>query len=178
MKLPIAYYGNPILRKKCKDVEEFDDEIREFVNNMIETLEDKNGIGLAAPQVNRELRIFITKVPYPSKDDPDQWEDGTIKVYINPKLSEPSAEAWERDEGCLSIPKIYIPVIRPYRVKVEAMDLKGNVFTEELSGLEARCVMHENDHINGVLMIDRIQGEKRKEIESELRSIKKELGSQ
>ena len=176
MKLPLAYYGNPILRKNCQRVEEITDEIRQLVADMIETLEEQNGIGLAAPQVKRDLRLFITKVPQPSKDEPDQWDEGEIKVYINPTLSDPSSESWDRDEGCLSIPKIYVPVARPYCIKVEATDLDGNTFSEVLSGLDARCVMHENDHINGVLMIDRIQGKERKEIEKDLRRIKKRLG--
>ena len=176
MKLPLAYYGNPILRKKCQDVEEITEEIRQLVSDMAETVAEQNGIGLAAPQVKSNLRIFITKVPLPSKDDPDQLEEGKIKVYINAKLTDPSPESWERDEGCLSIPKIYVPVVRPYRIKVEAMDLEGKVFTEELEGLEARVVMHENDHVNGVLMIDRIENKLRKEIEKDLRKIKKRLG--
>lgn len=176
MKLPLAYYGNPILRKKCLEIEEINEDIRQLIGDMIETLEEQNGIGLAAPQVKRDLRLFLTKVPHPSKDDPDQWEEGQVKVYINPKLSDPSQEAWEREEGCLSIPKIYVSVIRPYRITVEATDLEGRLFTEELSGLEARCVMHENDHINGVLMVDRIKGKARREIEDDLRRLKKQLG--
>jgi len=176
MKLPLAYYGNPILRKNCEKVEEITDEIRQLVDDMIETLEEQNGIGLAAPQVKKDLRLFVTKVPHPSEDDPDQWEEGVVKVFINPTLSDPSSEDWERDEGCLSIPKIYVSVVRPYRIKVEATDLEGNVFSEVLSGLDARCVMHENDHINGVLMIDRTTGKERKEIEKDLRRMKKRLG--
>jgi len=176
MKLPLAYYGNPILRKKCEEVPEVNDEIRALVNNMIETLVEHNGIGLAAPQVKKSLRLFITKVPYVSPEDPDQWIEGDIKVYINPKLSDPSPEEWEREEGCLSIPKIYVEVVRPYKIKVEATDLYGKPFTEVLSGLEARCVMHENDHINGVLMIDRTSSKERKDIEKELRRLKKRMG--
>ncbi len=174
MKLPLSYYGNPVLRKKCREVEEINDEIRRLVSDMSETLEAQNGIGLAAPQVGKDLRLFITKVPVPSKDDPDQWEDGPLYVFINPVLSEPSPESWESSEGCLSIPKVYVPVTRPYRIKVEATDLDGNRFTEEFSGLQARCCMHENDHINGVLMIDRTDKASRKEIDADLRRIKKE----
>lgn len=176
MKLPLAYYGNPILRKKCDEVAEINDEIKQLIEDMIETLEDQNGVGLAAPQVKHTLRLFITKVPKISEDDPDQWLDGSIKVYINPKLSQPSAECWERDEGCLSIPKIYLPIIRPYRIHVEATDREGRSFSEELNGLEARVVMHENDHINGTLTIDRVDKKLRREIEKDLRKIKKRLG--
>ncbi len=175
MKLPLAYYGNPILRKKCREVEEINGEIRQLVSDMAETLEAQSGIGLAAPQVGKDLRLFITKVPIPSQDDPDQWDEGPLYVFINPTLLEPSAESWENGEGCLSIPKLYVPVVRPYRIQVEATDLEGNRFTKEFSGLQARCCMHENDHINGVLMIDRTDKKHRKEIEADLRRIKKEF---
>lgn len=170
MKRPLAYYGNPILRKKCLEIETIDDEIHQLVEDMIDTLVGHNGLGLAAPQVNRTLRLFITAVPTEQKDG--EWLPGKLRVFINPTILSTSTEKETRSEGCLSIPSLHEEVTRPSKVTTRATDLDGNVFEEEFYGLEARCVMHENDHINGVLFIDRIQGETRKELEPKLKEIK------
>lgn len=172
MLLPLAYYGNPILRKKGKPVKEITGEIKELVHSMVETMHAHNGIGLAAPQVKKSLRIFIVCIPIPGPDD--TWQKGRLLVFINPKILKVSATTWEHGEGCLSIPKLYGDVIRPETVTVEATDLEGNRFTEELSDMEARCCLHENDHINGVLFIDRVDKNERKKLESELKKIKNE----
>lgn len=170
MKLELAYYGNPILRKKCQPVAEVNDEIRELVESMIETLIEHNGIGLAAPQVNKDLRLFITAVP---KELPDgNWEQGELLVFINPEIISYSEEQEIRQEGCLSIPKLYGDVLRPEKIIIRATDIHGNEFEQEFTGLQARCCMHENDHINGVLYIDRMKGKERKMLEPKLREIK------
>jgi len=173
MKLPLAYYGDPILRKKCEDVEVINDEIRQLVKDMIETLIEHNGIGLSAPQVHKSLRIFITAVP--KEQDDGSWLPGTLRVFINPEILWVSDIIENRAEGCLSIPKLYSEVDRPSKVKVRATDLEGNVFEEEFTDLEGRCVLHENDHINGVLFIDRIHGKQRKKLEPMLRQVKKKF---
>lgn len=171
MKLPLTYYGNPILRKKCERINEITDEIRSFAQDMIETMNAHDGLGIAAPQVNRSLAIFITNVPI--QKGPDEWEPGRIRVFINPKILSYSQEVAAKSEGCLSIPATYGTVARPVTITVEALDLDGKTFVEEFSDLEARAIMHENDHINGVLFIDRIHGKERKELESRLREVKK-----
>lgn len=174
MKLPLAYYGNPILRKKGEPVTQITPEIRELVSNMEETMFAHDGIGLAAPQVHRSLALFITSVPIQLEHD-EKWHPGETRIFINPKILGYSDEEWLRGEGCLSIPGIYATVSRPLHIKVEAMDLDGKVFVEEFSGLEARAIMHENDHINGTLFIDRVRGNERQEIEPLLRDLKKKL---
>jgi peptide deformylase len=171
MKLSLAYYGDPILRKKGSPVVEINDEIRQLVADMIETMEANNGIGLAAPQVHRSLALFITSVPLEGPDDTSI--PGTLRVFINPKIISYSKEQWECSEGCLSIPLLYGSVNRPLKVTVQATDLDGREFIQEFEGLEAHAVMHENDHINGVLFIDRIRGKERKELEPQLREVKK-----
>lgn len=171
MKLPLAYYGNPILRKKCERVDGIDDELRQFVADMIETMNEENGMGLAAPQVHRSKALFITQVPIEGPDD--TWLPGILRIYINPKILWVSEEQWEHSEGCLSIPKLYGKVKRPIKVRIEYTDMLGNRLTEEFVGLEASAVLHENDHINGVLYIDRMKGKERQEIEPRLREIKK-----
>lgn len=173
MKLPLAYYGNPILRKKSAKVEVIDEELRQFVNDMIESMFAYDGMGLAAVQVLRPISLFITNIPKRKPDTEDEWEPGKIKVYINAQLSNPSEEKTINSEGCLSIPGLHGDVIRPHRITVEATNIEGERFTEELSGLEARCVMHENDHTNGILYVDRMLGKERQMIEKHLRDLKK-----
>jgi peptide deformylase len=172
MKLPLAYYGNPILRKKAALVEEINEEIHQLVQDMIETMEVENGIGIAAPQVQRSLAIFITQIPIEGAEE-DSFLPGEIHVFINPRLLKISEETWESSEGCLSIPKLNGQVERPIKIAFEALNLEGKKFSGELVGLEARAFLHENDHINGVLYIDRIKGKARQEIEPKLREIKK-----
>lgn len=173
MLLPLAYYGNPILRRKGDNIVEITQDIRTLVEDMIETMNHARGIGLAAPQVHRSLALFITAPT--STFEGDLWVPGPVHVFINPRLYDPSEETWEYSEACLSIPKLYGPVIRPWKITVEAQNLEGQWIKEEFSGLDARVIMHENDHINGVLFIDRVPQKIRKELEPSLRDIKKKF---
>lgn len=171
MLLKIYLYGHPILRKRCAPISKITDEIRKLASDMIETMDKNNGIGLAAPQVGYPIRLFVLR-NYIFTDD-GGWTLSEPKVYINPKLSSPGEETVTDIEGCLSIPGLRLPVERPNKITVEAWDLEGNPFIEELEGYNARVRMHENDHINGVLFIDRIDTKTRKKIEPLLREIKK-----
>lgn len=176
MKLPIMYYGNPVLRKNCAHVDEITDEIRTLVVDMIETFDHLNGIGIAAPQVGRSISLFVLRHYIISDKKDAAWDVTEPFVYINPKILEYSEETWIEEEGCLSIPGLRLPVKRPLRVKVEATDLKGNRFIQELEGYNARSVMHENDHIHGVLYIDRVEERFKKPVEGLLRDLKKQQG--
>lgn len=172
MKLPLAYYGDPILRKKAARVEEINDEIRELVANMIDTMYQTDGIGIAAPQVHHSLALFVICRMY--KDEEGRWNSSDKnQVFINPKIISYSDEKTRYSEGCLSIPKINGYVSRPFKVVVTATDLDGQEFTKEFTDLEAHIVLHENDHINGVLFIDRMEAKERKLIEPKLRAFKK-----
>lgn len=173
MKLPLAYYGDPILRTKAAAIAKIDDHIRQLVSDMTETLEEHKGVGLAAPQVRHSLALFITCAPIKVSDEPEKWEPGQVRVFINPKIISYSEDESVWNQGCLSIPKIYGDVRRPFTILVEATDLEGNIFTEEFYDYEAQVVMHENDHINGVLFIDRLDSHERKKIEPQLRELKK-----
>lgn len=172
MKLPLAYYGNPILRKKVSPITEINDDIRQLVLDMAETMIAHNGCGLAAPQIHRSISLFITQIPYYENEE---YMPGELKVYINPKIIEYSQEQDLLEEGCLSIPKIREGVYRPLKIKIQATNLNGEIFEEQLSEFEARAFMHENDHLNGVLFIDRISPRQKKRIESKLREIKKTM---
>lgn len=171
MKLDLAYYGDPILRKKGLPVEKIDDELKQFIKDMEETMFATDGIGLAAPQVKRSIRLFMINVP--EKDENDQEIIKKTIVFINPRIFNISADCWLEQEGCLSIPKVYEDVERPVSVSVEAMDEEGNLFTRDFTGWEAKAVLHENDHINGVLFIDRVQGKARKALEPQLNEVKR-----
>lgn len=175
MERRLAYYNDPVLRKKGVKVEEITDDIRQLVQDMTDTMRNNNGIGLAAQQVNLALNLFITEapIPVPVDDRHVRWEPGKLRVFINPKILKHSEEQWSYEEGCLSIPKLYRAIPRPIAVLVHATDLDGNEFEEEFTWLEARTIMHENDHINGVLFIDRLHGKARREVEPLLNDIKK-----
>lgn len=170
MILELRYFGDPILRQQASPVGEITPEIQQFCKDLIETMLHHKGIGLAAPQVGRLLRIFVSTVDY--EDENGEIHEGEPRVYINPQLKSPSPTLVERSEGCLSIPKLYMGVLRPLTIQVEALDINGEPFTRDCYGYLARNMMHEMDHLNGVLFIDRIKGKLRKEIEPDLRLIR------
>lgn len=175
MKLDLAYLGNPVLRKKGVKISEITPEIIQLVADMVETMLANNGIGLAAPQVNQSLALFITQVPIKKSEDSDdhEWEEGDLRVFINPQIINYSKDTWFREEGCLSIPGAYGDVERPVTIKIKATDLQGNLFEDELNWLAARAFMHENDHINGVLFLDRMDKRERQKLEPTLNAVKK-----
>lgn len=166
--LPIIYYNTPVLRQKADPVNEISVEIKKLVEDMVETMEACQGIGLAAPQVDQSLRIFVTQAPVERRDG--SLEKGNVRIFINPKLSLPSEESWQASEGCLSIPAVHSMVERPREVTVEYTTLERTLQKQRFSGWEARVIMHENDHLNGVLFIDRLQKEEREKLQLPLSS--------
>lgn len=170
MILKLAYYGDPVLRKKAVPIAEITDEIRELVKNMTETMIQSKGVGLAAPQVGHSVALFITQ--FPTEMEEDKWVPGPTEVFINPKILEVSDKIWEYSEGCLSIPGLYEDVDRPYKIRLRAQNLAGEVFERELEGYNARVCLHENDHLNGVLFIDRLDPKVKKAIEPKLRKLR------
>jgi peptide deformylase len=175
MLLKIYYYGHPILRKRCKPIQEITDEIRKLAYDMIETMDKNDGIGLSAPQVGHSIRMFVLRNYLFTEEG--HWTLSEPKVYINPKLTNPSEHFISDTEGCLSLPGLRLHVSRPDKIIVEAMDLDGKIFVEELEGYNARVRMHENDHINGVLFIDRIEANERKKIDPLLKEMKKKYAT-
>ena len=171
MTLPLRYYGDPILRKRGQEIAVFDEELKQFAETLIQTMYANPAAGLAAPQVGRSIRMFARRNFIVKENGWIEYTDA--QIFINPRITVLSDELQEEDEGCLSIPGLRANVIRPMHIRVEAFDQHGNPFTEELEGYKARIVMHENDHINGVLFIDRVNVHDRKKIDAELRAIKK-----
>lgn len=152
--MKVLQLGNETLRQKALPVEEINDEIRLLVRDMFETMEREEGIGLAAPQVDRSIRLFVVKA-----------DDGIERTFINPQIIATSQETESYEEGCLSIPKTYEDVIRPSAITVQAKNERGRRFTLEADGLLARVIQHEYDHLEGILFIDRIKADKREKIE-------------
>lgn len=173
MILSVLLYGQKLLRTKCKEVEAVTEEIKSLIESMIETMDAKHGIGIAAPQVGKCLRIFIVRSYIETKEGKSDVSDPY--VYINPKIISKSEETCFETEGCLSIPGIREEVERPLSIVIEATDLNGERFREELTGYNARIRMHENDHLNGVLFIDRIHPSRRKKIAPFLKNLEKQL---
>ena len=172
MKRDLIFYGNQGLRKRCEEVKEITQEIRDLAQDLIDTVIAKDGAGLAAPQIGVYLRLFVSR--YANGADEGGWPILCPPIiYINPKITLPSKERIIHGEGCLSIPGIYEEVERPFSIEVEALSLEGKIFKERATGWRARNIMHENDHLNGVLFIDRISPKKRKKIEPLLSKIKK-----
>ncbi len=176
MILKLAYLGDAVLRKKAAPVTEITDEIKQLVKDMTETMLATNGCGIAAPQVHKSIALFLVQMP---KFEGEEMIDlGPLKVYINPKIISYSEELQEDYHGCLSIPGLQSEgILRPARVTVQATDLNGNQFTEENVGPDAIAICHENDHLNGVLFIDRCSHHYKKDVDQVLRKIKKKFSN-
>ena len=161
--LSILKYPNSRLREKAKTVEVFDERIKDIVTNMLDTMMDAKGIGLAATQVDIHLRIVVIDIS-------EDYSSPTI--FINPEMTITDETPKSYTEGCLSIPGIQEPVERPIEVLVNAFDQKGNPFEEKYTGLMATCIQHEIDHLNGKLFIDYLSPLKRQLIRKQIKKNK------
>ncbi len=152
--LDIYTLGEEILKERCKPVKTFDSALRILIDAMFTTMEEAQGVGLAAPQVGVDQRFFIVNIP-----------DFGKKVFVNPQITATSVEEECAEEGCLSIPGLWHEVRRPAEITVQAQDEWGKAFTLSADGLLARAIQHENDHLNGVLFIDRLDAEDKEKME-------------
>lgn len=146
-QLAIVHYPHPVLREKAKPIAEVSDEVKAVAAKMIELMHKAPGVGLAAPQVGLAWRMFVAN---PS------GEPGDDRVYINPELALGKSGNAARDEGCLSLPGVTVEVIRPAEAMIRATNLDGQVFTDSADDLLARIWQHENDHLDGILIIDKM----------------------
>ncbi|MCH9613894.1 MAG: Peptide deformylase [Chlamydiia bacterium] len=168
----LVYYGDKRLRTKCELVGEITPEIKELAQDLLDSMRAHNGAGLAAPQVGVLLRMFT--MCYVGTDDEGWPIIGEPRVIINPKIVKYSDEVWTTDEGCLSLPKLRGEVERPSNITIEAIDLEGNPYTWEIDDAwVARCFLHELDHLNGVLYIDRMTKGEKKRLDPDLKALKK-----
>ncbi|MBE8712871.1 peptide deformylase [Sphingobacterium hungaricum] len=177
MKLPIVAYGDPILRKKTEEIDEDYPNLQQLIADMFETMYAANGVGLAAPQIGLAIRLFVIDASPFSDDDEDGPGDASVKdfkkVIINPIIVEESGEKWAFNEGCLSIPDINEEVLRKPNIVLNYLDENFEEHEVELSGLAARVVQHEYDHIEGKLFIDKISVLKKAMIKGKLDAIAK-----
>jgi peptide deformylase len=178
MSLPICTYGNPVLRQKAVEVTEVDAEIHELAKEMFETMYAERGVGLAAEQVGRTERMFIVDIPAESDvDDHGQRENPGIEmplVFINPKITGHSEDIQVGPEGCLSFPEIFANVERWYEVDAAYTDLEGNPQTIHAKGLLARAIQHELDHLDGILLVDRMSHVKKVALGGKLKRLVKQ----
>ncbi len=176
MILPIVAYGDPILKKVAEEVPENFENLKGLVADMFETMYNANGVGLAAPQIGKSIRIFVID-PSPfaddeelSKEEKEELKKGK-KAFINPQVVKRNGEDWAFSEGCLSIPGITEDIFRPEEITLTYRDEDFNPHTETFTGLMARVIQHEYDHIEGILFTDKISSLKKRLIKNKLNNI-------
>jgi len=148
--MQIITLGDEVLRKKAQKIDKIDDDVKTTAKKMLEILKRDKGVGVAGPQIGFMKRIFVVSI-----------EGDSERVFINPSILETSMETVKYEEGCLSIPGIYANVIRAQAIKIQAWNEKGRPFTLQADGLLARVILHEYDHLEGVLFLDRVPEKKR-----------------
>jgi len=175
MILPVVAYGDPVLRKECEDIDKDYPKLDEFIANMWDTMYNANGVGLAAPQAGRAIRLFtIDASPFAEEGEEDyEYLQDFKKVFINAEIIERKGEEWAFNEGCLTIPDIHEDVLRPETIVMEYYDENWEFHTEEFSGLAARVIQHEYDHIEGILFTDKLSSLKKRLIKGKLNNIAK-----
>ncbi len=171
MILPIYVYGSPVLKKKAEPVPADYPDLQALIANMWETMYNADGIGLAAPQVGKSIRLFI--VDATSFEDDDPTAKDFKRVFINPEFVEFSDDEWAFNEGCLSLPKLHEDVKRPRKVRVKYFDENFQEHDEWLEGMPARVVQHENDHLEGILFVDHLAAIRKKLMSSRLQKMAK-----
>jgi peptide deformylase len=161
----IRLFGDPVLTQRSAEVTDIDATLARLVSDMVETMHEAHGLGLAAPQVGVQKRLFVY-----------QMEDRDPVAIVNPTIAESRGE-WEYDEGCLSIPGLFFPIVRPKEIHLTGWDLEGNEISIEADELEARCFQHELDHLDGRLLLSILDKDQRKEAMRELRRRSEAVGS-
>lgn len=184
MILPIVAYGHPVLRKECSEIDPEYPDLAKLIENMWETMYGSSGVGLAAPQINKDIRLFVVDSAQMFAKDEDFEEDfeeeiefpgeiGIKQVFINAHIVELNGKEWAYNEGCLSIPKIREDIMRQETVTLEFEDENFELHTETYTGITARIILHEYDHIEGKLFIDYISPLKKKLMKRKLDDISK-----
>jgi peptide deformylase len=180
MILPVVAYGSPILKKEGDEIDEKYKDLDKLIENMFETMYEANGVGLAAPQIDKSIRLFIVDAsPFAEVEEgeePDPMAAGLEnfkKVFINPIIEEEEGEEWAFAEGCLSIPTIREDVFRKPNIKISYFDENWEFHEEEYDGYAARIIQHEYDHVDGVLFTDHLSPLKKRLLKKKLTNISK-----
>ena len=158
-KYTIRVFGDPVLKQRAAEVTDVDGGLARLADDMVDTMRAAPGLGLAAPQVGVQKRLFVYELP--------ESEEGP-KTIINPVISESRGE-WEYEEGCLSVPGLYFPIVRPKEIHLTGYDLEGNEVSLEADELFARLLQHELDHLDGRLLLELLDDDQRKQAMRELR---------
>lgn len=161
----IRLFGDPVLTQRASEVTDIDGKLVKLAEDMVVTMHDAHGLGLAAPQVGIQKRLFVYQLP---DEDP--------VTIINPTIAESRGE-WEYEEGCLSIPGLFFPIVRPKEIHLTGFDLQGNEISIEADEIEARCFQHELDHLDGRLLLSMLDKDQKKEAMRELRRRAESVGS-
>ncbi len=178
MILPIIAYGDPVLRKVGKEITKDYPKLDELISNMKDTMKNAQGVGLAAPQIGRDIRLFLIDAsPFAENDELEEEEKLFLKdfnrTFINAQIIEEDGEEWVFNEGCLSIPNINEDVIRNETIHIEYQDENFEMKKDTLSGLAARIFQHEYDHIEGILFTDKLSSLKKRLLKKKLENISK-----
>lgn len=178
MILPIVAYGDPVLKKEAEEIEQDYPNLKELIENMWETMYEASGVGLAAPQIGKSIRLFVIDgSPFAADDDePDPRAEGLEdfkRVFINPIIEEETGEEWGFNEGCLSIPNIREEVFRKENIVVSYYNENWELKEESFSGYAARIIQHEYDHVEGILFTDKLSPLKKRLLSKKLNNISK-----
>lgn len=171
MIYPIVVYGSPVLRKVARDIDREKDNVKSLIADMFDSMDKSDGMGLAAPQIGKSLRLFVINLSSLEEEDPGLKD--FKKVFINARLLEEEGEPWAFNEGCLSLPKIREDVTRKPRIRIQYYDENWQFHDEYFDGVKARVIQHEYDHTDGILFIDRIQPIRKKMLKGKLNDISK-----
>jgi peptide deformylase len=176
MILPIVAYGDPVLRKVAKEIDADYPNLKELIANMRQTMYNASGVGIAAPQIGKSIRLFvIDATPFAEDEDLTEEDRNQLKdfnkVFINPQVIEEDGDDWAFNEGCLSIPDIREDVFRPESVTFEYQDENFEKHTQTLTGVAARVFQHEYDHIEGILFTDKLSSLKKRILKKKLDKI-------
>jgi peptide deformylase len=169
MILPIVSYGNSILKKKAQEIKADYPQLQDLIANMFETMYAANGVGLAAPQVNLNIRLFTVDASPFGEDDPDAA--GFKKVFINPVITERSGEEVLFEEGCLSFPCLHEGIMRHPDIRIKYFDENFVEYNESYTGIRSRIIQHEYDHLEGILMVDHLSSLKKMILKRRLKEI-------
>ncbi len=169
MVYPIVVYGDPVLKKKAKRIEMGEEDVKILAEDMFETMRNANGVGLAAPQIGKSIRMFIVDASAMEDEKAGDFR----QVFINPEIIEESGDKWNFEEGCLSIPEIREEVARQEKIRIRYFDENWEEHEDEFDGIIARIIQHEYDHIEGVLFTDHLTPLKRRLLKGKLANISK-----
>lgn len=169
MIYPVTVFGDPVLRKIAEPITPEFPNLKEFIQNMFDTMYNSDGVGLAAPQVGQAIRVFVVD----STVEDEEEEPGIKRAFINPEILEKSGDEWVMNEGCLSLPEIREDVARPETVKIKYLDEDFNEHIEVFNGFTSRVIQHEYDHLEGKMFVDYLNPLKKRILKGKLTAISK-----